>query len=58
MKVIRTYFLLDVLLDNYKDPFTYLRPCRIFQDTGLNVEIKPYEELLEKLNSKFDTMPD
>lgn len=52
MKIMGTYFLLDVLLDNCRDPFTFLRPCDVFKETGLNVERIIYEELFEKLNSQ------
>ena len=53
MEIMGTYFLLDILLDNCRDPFAYLRPCNVFKESELNAERKTYEELLEDLSSKF-----
>ncbi|MFZ3147303.1 hypothetical protein [Methanothrix sp.] len=56
MKIMGTYFVLDVLLDNCRDPFNFLRPCDVFKEAGLNAERKTYKELLEELNSKLDSL--
>lgn len=52
-EIIGTYLLMDVLLDDIKDPFTYLRPCNVFADVGYKAEIKTYEELLADLRSRM-----
>jgi DNA-binding transcriptional ArsR family regulator len=52
-EIIGTYFLMDVLLDDIKDPFTDLRPCNIFEEVGLRIETNTYKELLADFKSRM-----
>ncbi len=49
-----TYFLIDVMLENSKDPFIDFRPCDVFKEVGLKAEIKGYGDLYEALDRNFD----
>ncbi len=52
-EIIGAYFLMDVLLDNIRDPFTYLRPCNVFSEVGLKAETKTYKKLLADFKSRM-----
>lgn len=48
-----THFLMNIISDFCGDPFTDFRPCRAFEELGLDVERKTYDELLEDLRSEL-----
>ncbi len=43
----------DILLGSMENPFSGLRPCRVFYKSGFKVETKSYSELLAEFRSKM-----